>query len=87
MTSFQISANADATPHTHQIDEASLAQSFNTNLEVDAMVDFKIKRVSNLGTECTHKCYIKGIDVHVESDGRLTTEKNVGSGWVKYGDE
>lgn len=85
LTSFEIVATPNPSTGMHQIDEATLAQSFNTNLEIDSIVLFRIKRVTNGGLDYDGKPFIVGIDVHFESDGRLTVERNYDSGWTKFG--
>jgi len=82
-TSFIIVAEPNATTQMHQIDEASDAQSFLTNLEVDSLIKFRIKRISNGLTDFDGAVYIDQVDVHFESDGRMTNERNYP--FTKYG--
>ena len=77
MTSFEIVATPDASTSMHQINEASEAQAFNTNLEIDSLILFRVRRVTNGGTDYNGKPFLLTIDIHIETDGRLTNEKNI----------
>lgn len=75
-TTFTIIATPDATGFTHQIDEASINQAFNSNIEVDSLIKVRFRRITNGGTDFNGKVFISLVDLHVETDGRLTNEKN-----------
>ena len=71
--SFDIPITPEGTQYMHQIDEATEAQAFNTNLEVDSIVMGRVELVA--GT-LSHDPFLIEVDFHIESDGRLTNEMN-----------
>jgi hypothetical protein len=83
VTQFTLVGTPDADADTHQIDEASLAQAFNTNLVIDSIVLCRIKRIANGGTDFDGNVFIHYMDFHVEVDGRVTNERNIPH--TKYG--
>ena len=76
IVTFNLTCTPHATTNMHQIDEASEAQAFSTNLEVDSLVKCRIKRITNGGTDFNGKVYVDQLDFHVQTDGLRTNQKN-----------
>lgn len=53
-----------------------------TNLKVDAFYGFYVER-NAANDDFNNSIYVRGADMHVQSDGKYTTAKDEGAGWVK----
>lgn len=53
-----------------------------TNLKVDAFYSFYVER-SAANDDFNNSIYVRGADMYVQSDGKYTTAKDEGAGWVK----
>lgn len=77
-----------ATAGKNNIIEVALNSNLLAYLVPDAMTSIRFERYPNNPVNPNNdtyagKVYIHTLDMHVKSDGKLTTSKDVGTGWVK----
>ena len=83
-TTLTITPTAGNCYYSNMVDEIDISALTGvlTNLQVDAMFSMYVERNAandNFGGDI----FVRGADMHVQSDGKYTTAKDEGAGWTK----
>lgn len=83
LTLTPTAGNAGRINMVNEVDISGLT-GILTSLKVDAFFGFYVER-NAANDDFNNSIYIRGADMHVQSDGKNTTSKDEGAGWAKVG--
>lgn len=83
LTLTPTAANAGKINMVDEVDISGLTGVLGA-LQVDAMFGFYVER-NPTSDNFENSIYVRGADMHVQSDGKNTTSKDESTGWVKVG--